>query len=77
MFGILKLNNVYGMLLRALLLAVVMSFMAVGAAEAQEKKPRKKLKQLLCMADSLRKELVDRCCNGATPSSWLNWTRAE
>lgn len=57
MFGILKLNNVYGMLLRALMLAVVMSFMAVGAAEAHEKKPRKKLKQLLCMADSLRKEL--------------------
>lgn len=57
MFGILKLNNGYGMLLRALLLAVVMSFMAVGAAEAQEKKPRKKLKQLLCIADSLRKEL--------------------
>ena len=57
MFGILKLNNVYGMLLRALMLAVVMSFMAVGAAEAHEKKPHKKLKQLLCMADSLRKEL--------------------
>lgn len=57
MFGILKLNNVYGMLLQTLLLAVVMSFMAVDAAEAQEKKPRKKLKQLLCMADSLRKEL--------------------
>ena len=57
MFEILKLNNGYGMLLRALMLAVVMSFMAVGAAEAQEKKPRKKLKQLLCIADSLRKEL--------------------
>lgn len=57
MFGILKLNNGYGMLLQTLMLAVVMSFMAVGAAEAQEKKPRKKLKQLLCIADSLRKEL--------------------
>ena len=57
MVGILKLNNGYGMLLQTLMLAVVMSFMAVGAAEAQEKKPRKKLKQLLCIADSLRKEL--------------------
>ena len=37
MFGILKLNNGYGMLLQTLMLAVVMSFMAVGAAEAQEK----------------------------------------
>ena len=35
MVGILKRNNGYGMLLRALLLAVVMSFMAVGEAEAQ------------------------------------------
>lgn len=69
MFGILKRNNVYGMLLRALLLAVVMSFMAVGAAEAQEKKPRKKLKQLLCIADSLRKELR----NSADRGQMLQW----
>lgn len=41
MFRILKRNNGYGMLLQAMVLAVVMSFMAVGAAEARQRRRKR------------------------------------
>lgn len=68
MFGIFKRNNGYGMLLQALMLAAVMSFMAVGAAEAQEKKPRKKLKELSQYQSNLVRGFISDGVRQSTPS---------
>ena len=60
-------------MLKASFLVVVFSMRVLAPAIAQNgqnRKPRKKLKELLMMADSLR-------FHGATLFSWQNWVRAK
>lgn len=67
-------------MLKASFLVVVFSMGVLAPAIAQNgqnRKPRKKLKELLMMADSLRLRcdsllIGDVCSNGATPFLWQN-----
>ena len=73
------------LMLKASFLVVVFSMGVLAPAIAQNgqnSKPRKKLKELLMKADSLRLQLRqaaigDVCSNGATLFSWQNWVRAR
>lgn len=73
------------MMLKASFLVMVFSMGVIAPAIAQNKqnrKPRKKLKELLMMADSLRLQLrqsADRdvCSNGATLFSCQNWVKVR
>lgn len=72
-------------MLKASFLVVVFSMGVLAPAIAQNgqnRKPRKKLKELLMKADSLRLScdsllIGDVCSNGATLFSWQNWVRAR
>ena len=73
------------MMLKASFLVMVFSMGVIAPAIAQNKqnrKPRKKLKELLMMADSLRlqfRQSADKGCmlQGATLFSWQNWVKAR
>lgn len=70
-----KMNTESGMILKVSFLVVVFLMIILTPGVAQNKKPRKKLKEWLQMADSLRSScgnLLIRgvCFNGATLFSW-------
>lgn len=80
-----KMKNGSLMMLKASLLVMVFSMGVIAPVIAQNKqnrKPRKKLKELLMMADSLRLQLrqsADRGCmlQWATLFSWQNWVKVR